>query len=207
MIFLEKIHSLLNTYESHSCGRRDNAFLYGICNPSPPLATHIVFAPMPKEVQQNLISAYKRSIPTDLLTLYSTMNGADLFWSVRTVGKKNRRIPYSYLSIYGVPLTWDRKHIEPFNICIEDLNRPRGTPNSWLKFGAYCRPENTTQRLDLFVDTETNDVFAVEHDCVECCVAETWDSIDTCLCSVLALLRGHGDGYPVSSRNDPTVPK
>lgn len=187
MIFLRKLHNIIDTYDSQSCCVRDNAFLFGVCVP-PPLAKHIVFAPMPDDVKQNLISAYRCTIPTELLDLYSAMNGANLFWAVRLVGKKNTRIPFSNLSIYGVPLTWDREHIEPFNISIEDLNRPKGTPDNWLKFGSYYRPKNTDNRLDLFVDTTTNAVFAVEHDYTECCVLENWNSIDDCLCYLFDLL-------------------
>ena len=189
MNFVNKINDLIATYDSNVCGARDNAILYGMCNPAPPLATHIVFLPMPIEVMQGMISDYKRTFPKELLTLYNTMNGADLFWSVRYVGKKNIRIPFSYFSIYGIPLTYDREHIEPFNISIEDLNRPKGVPDTWLKFGAYYRPENNINRLDLFVDTEVDRVFAVEHDCDECCVVATWDTIDNCLCCVFDLLQ------------------
>lgn len=188
MIFINKINNLIETYDGNACRAQDNAFLYGICNPVPPLATHIIFSPMPKEVMKDMINNYRRIFPKELLVLYSIMNGADLFWSVRFVGKKNTRIPFSCFSIYGIPLTYDREHIEPFNISIEDLNRPERTPNSWLKFGSYYRPENNINRLDLFVDTEKGGVFAVEHDSSECCVAATWDSIDSCLCCVFDLL-------------------
>ena len=181
MIFLNKLQKLLNEYENSSCDIRDNAFLYGICNPAPPVAMHIVFAPMPEKIKNNLIDDYKRTIPPELLTLYSVMNGADLFWTVYTIGKKTR-IPISRLSIYGVPLTCDRKHLEPFNICIEDLNRHDNIPSSWLKFGSYYSPEGTNDRLDLFVDTETLAVFAVKNGRDEYCVHRTWTSIDYCLC-------------------------
>ncbi|MBR7163409.1 MAG: hypothetical protein IKD21_00340 [Clostridia bacterium] len=183
MIFLKKVFKSLNTYKSDACGVKDKASLYGICDPTPPLATHIVFAPMPGDIKQDLVSDYKRTFPTDLLTLYSAMNGANFFWSTYVVGR-NTKIPFNYFSIYAVPLTHDRQHIEPFNIRIEDLNRPNNTPESWLKFGSYYRPENTTNRLDLFIDTDTSEVFAVEHDCAECCVFKMWHSLDSCLCSL-----------------------
>ena len=188
MIFLEKLKAVLGAYDNHVCEVKDGAFLYGVHNPAPPLATHIVFAPMPKEVMQNLIASYRLIVPVELLTLYSVMNGANLFWKVRLMGDKKTRIPYNCFSIYGVPLTWDRKRIEPFNLSVEDLNRPNGTPNSWLKFGSYYVPENETNKLDLYVDTETSAVFAVEHNNDECCVVSAWTSIDDCLCFIVDLL-------------------
>lgn len=188
MIFLRKIESLQHIYRADECVVQDNAFLYGVCNPKPPLATHIVFNPMPQEAMQNLVNNYKLAFPTELLGLYRVMNGADLFWTVRFVGKKKTRIPICCFSIYGVPLTYDRKHIEPYNISVEDLNRPRKTPESWLKFGSYYRPTNMIDRLDLFIDTNQSAVFAIEHEREECRVVESWSSIDNCLCSVFDLL-------------------
>ena len=105
MNFLERIDCLKHTYKADECGFQDNASLYGIINPNPPLATHIVFNPMPQETMQNLVNNYKRTFPKELLLLYRVMNGADLFWTVRFVGKKKTRIPISCFSIYGVYVT------------------------------------------------------------------------------------------------------
>lgn len=184
MMFLGKIGDLQKLYSKKECGVYDDAFLYGVCEKTPPLAKHIVFPPMPSDVMQSMVGSYKQPFPEELLLLYHTMNGADLFWTVRFVGKKGIRIPLSCLSIYGIPLSHDRKNIEPFNISIEDLNRPEGTPVTWLKFGAFCYPENLGNRVDLFVDTEFLKVYAVNHNNIECSISETWDSIDQCLCSI-----------------------
>lgn len=188
MNFLKKISELCCSYNNGECITQDNVFLYGVRDFSPPLAKHIVFSPMPKDVMQNLVNNYNRMFPTELLTIYNTMNGAELFCTVRFVGKKNTPICRSRLSIYGVPLTYERNRIEPFNISVEDLNRPKDAPDSWLKFGSYYRPENVLNRLDLFVDTDLLKVYAVEHEDVKCHVAESWDSIDSCLCCVFDLL-------------------
>ena len=196
MIFLNKIQKLLDEYENCSCAVRDKAFLYGICSQSPPIANHIVYEPMLECEIMNLIDDYKRVIPAELLTLYRFMNGADLFWTVRMIGKK-ARIPICRLSIYGVPLTCDRMHLEPFNIRIEDLNRPNNTPDSWLKFGSYYSPTVTDIRFDLFVDTESLVVFAVKNGCNVCCIEKSWNSIDCCLCCLLdEQIKGNvGDGF------------
>lgn len=188
MKFLEKINGLKCKYDKCVCDMKDNAFLYDLLTPSPPLATHIVFAPMPKEVMNNMICNYKLSFPNELLELYNYMNGADLFWTSCEIGKSNRRIPISRLSIYGIPLTDDRKHLEPFNISIEDLGRPKGTPKSWLKFGSFYYPEDLFKRKMLFVDVDSLKVFAVDENEVECSIVENWNSIDECLCYVFDLL-------------------
>ena len=191
MIFFEKINKLKSLYDKDACGLYDDVPLYGIYAETPPLAKHIVFPPMPDDVMQNMVNAYKHPFPTELLQIYHVMNGADLFWTVRLIGKKGIRVPLSCLSIYGIPLTYDRKRIEPFNISIEDLNRPKGTPMNWLKFGSFCHPENLSSRLDLFVDTEILRVYAVKHDSEECSVTCAWDNIDQCLCYLYDKLEKH----------------
>lgn len=188
MNFLKMIDELIYNYGAAEKRTCDRAVLYGTYYNAPPLAKHIIFNPMPPSVKQAMIDNYKLDFPNELLDLYSSMNGANLFWSVRFVGKSNMRVPFNYLSIYGIPITNDRKHIEPYNISIEDLNRPKGTPDSWLKFGSYTRPEDIYSRLDLFVDTRDKCAYAVEHDRSDCCIAETWSSIDDCLCCLLDLL-------------------
>lgn len=182
MIFLNKINRFSVSYGESACDFRDNAYLYGVYADTPPLAKHIVFHPMPRDVMQNMVDSYKHSFPSALLEIYHVMNGADLFWTVRLIGKKGIRIPMSCLSIYGIPLTYDRKRIEPFNISIEDLNRPNGIPIKWLKFGSFCYPDNVSGRLDLYVDTETLCAYAVKHESEECIISHTWENIDRCLC-------------------------
>ena len=188
MKFLGRIDLLCTTYDRSRCREQDDAMLFGLFTYAPPLAKHIIFRPMPPMVMQNLVSSYKRVFPPELLMLYRTMNGGDFFWTARVIGKKKIRIPQPCLSIYGAPLTSDRKHIEPYNICIEDLNRPNGTPDRWLKFGSYYMPENLSCRRDLFIDTETKLIYAVLHGEKECVIMDTWDSLDCCLCNIFDLL-------------------
>lgn len=187
MNFLNKINILCNNYDEEKCCLKDNAFLYGVFNSPPPLAKHIIFSPLPETTLLCITENYKCTFPTELLTIYQKMNGANLYWSIHQIGKKVC-IPINYLSIYGIPRTNDRNCIEPFNISIEDLNRPNGTPDSWLKFGSYYRPENVFNRFDLFIDTNLSKVYSIEHNNPDCRIIETWDSIDSCLCHIFDLL-------------------
>lgn len=188
MEFLDKINVLKSKYNKNNCDIRDNALLYDLQKPSPPLAKHIIFPPMPKDVMDNMIYNYKLSFPNELLELYNYMNGADLFWTSCVIGKSNRRIPISQLNIYGVPLTDDRKHLEPLNISIEDLGRPKGTPKSWLKFGSFYYPNDLFRRIMLFIDVNSSKVFAVDENESECFIVTNWNSIDECLCYIFDLL-------------------
>jgi hypothetical protein len=61
--------------------------------------------------------------------------------------------------------------------------------DTWLKFGSYTLPEDIYRRWDLFVDTQTNFVYAAENGSADCCIAEKWDSIDACLCCLFERLR------------------
>lgn len=188
MKFLDKVDVLTSKFPSNAYERRGNALLCELCNPQPPLATHIIFAPMTEKIIAHLVDSYKRAIPEDLLTLYRSMNGSDLFWTTRYIKEVNLHIPLCRFSIYGVPFGTTRNSIEPFNISLEDLNRPNGTPDNWLKIGAYYKPEDLSYRLDLYADTDTSYVYAVGHDNPSCCVVEKWDTIDQCLCAIFDLL-------------------
>lgn len=187
MKFIDKIEEICKEYDKAACGRLDKADIFGIIEDNPSWAEHIVFDPMPPKVQTLLLSNYKRTFPKELLSLYQKMNGADLFRVLRTysAGKKTFKIPLSCFSIYGIPLTNDRKHIEPYNISLEDTSRPEETPDTWLKFGSYYRPGDFRRRLDLFIDTDSGTCYAVEHEEKNCMVAAQWESLDECLCAVV----------------------
>ena len=190
MNFFKKVSTLIEAnIDSHET--MDHAGLYCVYQQPHPLAKHVIFSPMPDGLIKHMIENYKRTFPEQLLVLYTVMNGANLFCTVRLMEQKKTkrtfRIPHISFSIYGIPLTYDRMHIEPFNISIEDLNRPAGTPDSWLKFGCFCRPEELSKRMDLFVDVECGQVYAIDHDANECCISETWNSVDNCLCHVFDL--------------------
>lgn len=192
--FLKRINTLISECDKDRCKIVDQAFLYETYDQTPPLAKHVIFAPMPPEVMQSMIDSYKLSFPKELLTIYKVMNGADFFWTVHIIGEKKMRIPVNFLSIYGIPLTYDRKHIEPFNISIEDLDRPKGTPTNWLKFGSFHMPEESHRTeghikgSDLFVDVDNGEVFATEKRATESCIMANWSSIDECLCSIFERL-------------------
>lgn len=187
MKFIEKIKALKEKY-AEDCSVMNNAFLYGLKEVTPPLAEHIVFSPMPQKVMDDMIYNYLRTFPKELLELFRYMNGAALFWTTCVIGKSGNCIPISCLDIFGVPLTNDRIHIEPYNISIEDLRRPKETPDSWLKFGAFYRRDNLFDTIWLFVDVDSSKVFAVEDNDEVFTVTDHWSSIDDCLCSIFDLL-------------------
>lgn len=189
MRFLERIKEFDDIYDSDHCGVKDRAKLYGLCKETPPLARHIVFFPMPQNITDAMVDNYINKFPEDLLKIYSHMNGADLFWTVDFLGKDKIRIATSRFDLYGIPLTSNRMHIEPYNISIEDSERQKSTPKSWLKFGSYYTPEDMVNRLDLFVDTQTLIVYAVKHNDVNCCAVKAWRCIDECLCDIFDLLK------------------
>lgn len=101
-------------------------------------------------------------------------------------------IPLCQLSVYAVPLQDSRTSLQPFNISLEDLNRPKGTPENWLKFGAYYKPNNNFTRSDLYVDVDNDRTFAVKHNSDVLQIEEKWENLDLCLCSIFDLLSQDG---------------
>lgn len=191
MIFIERIRILNDMFSEDYKKKEEGLTLYGLYDKQPPIARHIIYSPMSPILMKELVKNYKREFPDELLNVFKNMNGADMFWSVRVVGKNKTRIPCNFFTIFGVPLTNDRKHLEPFNISIEDLERPDGTPNSWLKFGFYNHPEDISMRRDLYVDTEGMGVFSVEHSSERCVIKDKWDTIDCCLCDIWDILSNY----------------
>lgn len=189
MEFWEKISALQGLYPQERCRKQENACCLGVAKTPPPLADHILYAPMPEAMIGQLVGAYRRQFPQALLTLYRRMNGCDLFWTTRPIGKTKRRLPVCMFSVYGVPWSNSRDQAEPFNISLEDLNRPQDAPESWLKFGRYCLPKDLSVRYDLFLDTETGKAYAVENGTASCTVRSCWESLDACLCAVFDLCR------------------
>ena len=190
MKFLDKVCKLKAGYDESRCERRDKAVLFGLSHKVPPIADHIIHDPMPDDVMKAMVENYMLEFPSQLLEIYHEMNGVSLFCDAeeRAFRKNIVRIPIFRFCIYGIPLTHDRKHMEPFNISIEDLNRPKGTPRHWLKFGSYAEPKSKYECVDLFADTTSGEVYALENRSPKCEVLEKWDSIDECLCSVFELL-------------------
>ena len=190
MIFLDKIQALRETYDISECDVQDTVILYGINN-AINFCDHIIFSPMSAEVMQILIDSYKRTIPQELLTIYRTMNGCNLFYKNSWLDRAKIFFPFSSISIYGVPLTNTRDRYEPYNISLEDTDSPKGTPMNWLKFGSYSRPDTFPDWDDLYVDTDTGKVHAQIHNDPQCTVTESWESIDECLCAIFDLSSKH----------------
>ena len=186
MIFLDKSRALLSSTDTHRV--ETNAVLCGMCSEKPGHAEHIIYNPMSDIMIDHLVQSYKRKIPCELLTLYQSMNGADLFWTTRNITRLKISIPFCRFSIYGIPFPNSREGLAPFNISLEDLNRPKHTPEQWLKFGSFYEPSSFSDRRDLYVDTDSNGVYAVAHDCTDCFVICNWVSIDECLCDIFDLL-------------------
>lgn len=155
----------------------------------PQIAEHFLYRPMPEAVLLHLITSYRRTFPEELLEFYTYANGLDLFRTMRKITDEIS-LPASRLSVYGVPLLSDRKHLEPFNISLEDLHHGPGTPDHWLKFGYFrdiFRGE-TRGEYDLYADTEDGKAYQTECDSPSLSTVRCWQSIDACLCDLFEYL-------------------
>lgn len=187
MRFLTLLSQLEKKYEGNIAFTDNQIRLLGLHEP-PKIADHFLYAPMPNPVVQYLIQSYRRQFPDELRELYAYVNGIDMF---RTMQKISNEIslPASKISIYGVPILSDRKHIEPLNISLEDLDRCPGTPDSWLKFGCsreFCQGAYAKE-FDLYVDTDEGSAYRVERCRNSLLIANVWQSIDDCLCNLFEM--------------------
>lgn len=181
MRFLTTLSQLVNQYRDCFVYTDNKVRLLHPQEP-PQIADHFIYSPMPEPVMQHLIQSYCRPFPDDLLELYTFANGLDLFRTLRNITEEIS-LPASRLSIYGVPIFNDRKHLEPFNICLEDLSRLPDTPSNWLKFGCFRDIQHGKQinEYDLYVDTDAYKAYQVEREGAALSVVGVWDSIDDCL--------------------------
>lgn len=192
MNFLEKLISLQEKYTNDIEIQKNGTKLVGLSRQAPPLARHYIYAPMQPGVRSHLIESYRRNFPEELLCVYEVANGFNLFWTYLELGPRRIKIPRAQLSVYGVPNgTSTERSLEPFNISIEDLGRPNGIPDNWLKFGSYQIISNLREwsaEYALFVDVDNGTVYAVDRNEKTCRIEQSWASIDACLCELFDML-------------------
>ena len=184
MRFLTFLSQLKDKYGSNVTFTDNQVCLLGPHEP-PKIADHFFYSPMPNSAMQHLARSYQGHFPDDLLKLYSYANGLDLFRTMRKISEEIS-LPASKISVYGMPILADRKHIEPLNICLEDLSRLPGTPKNWLKFGCLrdISHGKFTNEYDLYVDTDEGKAYQVERCSTSLSIIRVWQSIDDCLCGL-----------------------
>lgn len=185
MRFLEKLAELQSNQSVKV--QTNGTKLVGVPERTPPPAHHYIYAPMPIKLKNHLIESYKRTIPEQLLEIYEVSNGCCLFWRCMEFGGGKFRIPVAQLSVYGVPAgTNTADTIEPYNISVEDLDRPANTPLNWLKIGCYRDFSDTKPvEFDLFADVDNGAVHSVVRKIEKCRIEHTWASIDDCLSALI----------------------
>lgn len=169
--------------------QENGTILIGLINNPPPLSNHYIYAPIEKNIEKSFLLQYKKKIPKDLIELYRYCNGFNMFWVKQSIsiGKKSLVIPFSHFICYGVPYNADRNpsNLQPIDIRLEDLNRSKGTPNNWLKFGAYT-PCDMDASNDLWIDIDTQEIIATNKNSP--LPQKKWEKLDDCLCSLYTSL-------------------
>ena len=193
--FTNRLNMVQSLYLSNTKIQKNGTKLVGTFPKGALLARHYIFAPMPVHIQKELIDSYMRKFPEELLALYESANGFAMFFVERKIGKFS--IGHCQLTVYGLPVefTRDVERLQPFNIRNEDLNRPDGTPDNWLKFGSYeiLNPsdEEHIPMCYLFVDIDDHRVYSVVSQSESCKVVNQWESIDNCLCELFDRISAH----------------
>ena len=190
MKFLKYIDNLKESFSNNIMYTENNVCLLGPYEDRPPVAEHIIFPPMTDALIQHLKESYNRTVPVELLSVFKAANGMDLFWTLQPLEGTEYILPVSQLTIYGIPLTYTRDRLEPYNISIEDLSRLRGTPDNWLKFGSHRESANGENQGEdnLFVDTDNGKVYSANREGKTSIIHMQWDSIDSCLCDLFEKL-------------------
>ena len=187
MNFLTKLDTLKQVYSSDMKIRENGTVLFGLG--TIPVAKHMLFEPLDNElIETYLISQYANTFPLQYIEFLKYSNGANLFmvrmWHTAKRGKI--ATASGFFTVYGLPRTppYARKkdQEEPFDLRIEDSSRHEEIPFEWLKCASYVRDYDFHKRFDLFIDTKTGTAHSCERNTAS--VVETWDSLDTALCSI-----------------------
>ena len=188
MKFLNYIDLLLNDVETDVRYTPNHTRLIGhFDGMDDRVSVHQLHAPMTTQMLSELEKSYRFDIPAQLLEIYRTANGCFLCAGLMQLG--SYRLPTFRLTILGLPTGSAYEDCQPFNIIIEDGDRPRNIPKTWLKFGSYLELNDETFRgeYDLFVDTADGTVrgFARKQKKVSLKQPDFhWNTIDECLCSL-----------------------
>ena len=150
-----------------------------------PKAQHILYKPLTVElIDEYLTKAYKNPLPVQYKQFLQYSNGIDLFMFRILVAKL--AFAGSSLTIYGLPRTKPfgrpADMEEPFDIRIEDLRRHADLPDTWLHVGTYRLKYESGGEADLYIDCDSQKVFATKRD--QWRIEEQWDSFDICLCEL-----------------------
>lgn len=191
MQFLKYISQLLEQNRENMSYSNNGVCLIAPYATAPPLAKHMVFPPMQERSIQWLKESYRYAIPSDLLNIYKSANGMGLFWTRCYLDDLSFSLPCCQLAIYGVPRSFDRSQLEPYNISIEDLNRLPGTPQTWLKFGSFTNAVDNQilGEYDLSIDVESNKAYLSNREGEALSICKEWPSIDVCLCILFERLK------------------
>lgn len=154
-----------------------------------PRARHMLFKPLDdKIIEEFLISQYVHKFPAMYIEFLRYTNGANLCTTKLWHTIKKKKIPTAggLFTVFGLPRTqpYGRppEMEEPFDMRIEDLGRHNDIPKTWLKCGTYTRNYDFHSTTDIFIDTESEKVYACLKN--QNVLVDSWDNLDECFCSI-----------------------
>ena len=177
------LDTLQSEYQQNTTFRKNGTLLL-----SPgriPKAKHLLFPGLPSEtIDEFLVSEYKYPFPKQYRELLHHYNGANLF--MFRIQKGKLEFASTNLIIFGLPRTKPfgrpADMEEPYDVRIEDLGRHKDIPDTWLKCGCYKSAFVFGDPADLFIDTQTEQVFACMRN--DSKVLEQWETLDACLSNI-----------------------
>ena len=183
MVFFKKLDALKERYKNDTLTRPNGTLV--LMPGKIPQGRHYIYAPLPRPIMDEfLIEPYSNRFPTSYAELLHHANGVSLY--MMRLKHKRFTLAHAFLTVFGLPLTPPqyREHNgeEPFDLRIEDLSRHRDIPPSWLKFGVCAPPEYNFSHIELFIDTQNEEIFACKKEHSE--ILWHWKNLDTCLCEL-----------------------
>lgn len=187
MKFFKILDELKKQYENDKLTRANGTIL--LHPDRVPRARHMLYKPLDdKLINDYLVSQYIHVFPKEYIEFLKYTNGAELcttrVW--HTIKKKRIPVAGALFIIYGLPRTQPfgrpQDMEEPADMRIENLRRHDDSPKTWLACGSYIRNYDLKINYDIFIDTETGNVYSCVRNTAT--IVDSWDSLDDCFCSI-----------------------
>ena len=183
MVFFEKLDELKEKYKNNTltCPNGTQVLEPGKI----PRGRHFIYAPLPQDMMDEwLIQSYSNQFPRSYAELLRHANGVSLY--MMRLKHEKFTLAHAFLTVFGLPLTpaqyREVNGEEPFDVRIEDLGRHPDIPRGWLKFGVCAPPEYNFSHIELFIDTQSEEIFACKKEHSE--ILWHWKNLDSCLCEL-----------------------
>lgn len=189
MKFISLLNELKSSFGEDILIRKNGAVL--LKPGKVPVCRHELFPPLEQEyIETYFVNQYLNPFPSEYADFLRNFNGANLFNIKFLLKPEGFEFGQSMLTLFGLPLSppdiRDVNGEEPFDLRVEDTDRHKNVPRTWLKCGCFLSNNDYRTIMDIFIDTTSHRVFVCEKRKSK--IEYEWDNLDCALCDIFKML-------------------